>query len=169
MASPKAFCALIGLPIALLLVSAHRRTADAATATTTLPVSLTITAGCQVTAGAVAFGSSSGIFSSVAANGTLVVICTTATPYTVGLDAGSGIGATTALRKMTGASLATIDYRLYQNSGLTANFGNTPGTDTAAGIGSGTAQTITIYGQVPAQTSPAPGSYSDIVNVTLTY
>ncbi|MDP9096232.1 MAG: spore coat U domain-containing protein [Pseudomonadota bacterium] len=130
---------------------------------------MTITAGCQVTAGAVAFGSSSGIFAAVLANTTLVITCTTSTPYTVGLDPGSGIGATTAVRKMTGASLATINYRLYQNAGLTSTFGNAPGVDTAAGVGNGTAQTITIYGQVPAQTSPAPGSYSDIVNVTLTY
>jgi spore coat protein U-like protein len=43
------------------------------------------------------------------------------------------------------------------------------GTNTEAGTGTGTTQTITVYGQVPAQTSPAPGSYADVVNVTVTF
>ena len=150
-----------------LLSMSH--TADAATATTTMPVTMTVTAGCQITAGTVAFGSTSGLFSAVAANSALSVTCTNTTPYVVGLDAGSGSGATTTSRKMTGPSASTIVYRLYQNSGLTMNFGNSSGSDTVAGTGSGTVQTINVYGQVPAQASPQPGSYSDIVNVTLTY
>ncbi len=143
--------------------------AFAATATTTMPVSMTITAGCQVSAGTLAFGTATGLFSIVNATTTLSVTCTNTTPYTIGLDAGGGTGASTTTRKMTGPSAATISYQLFQNAGLTTNFGNTISTDTVAGTGSGSAQSISVYGRVPVQTSPAPGSYSDVVNVTVTY
>lgn len=141
----------------------------AATATATIPVSMTITAGCQVTTGSVAFGSSAGLFSTVVASVNLNVTCSNSTAYTIGLDAGSGSGATTTTRKMTGPSATTINYGLYRDAGLTAYFGNTAGTDTVAGVGNGSAQNVTIYGQVPAQSGIIAGSYSDIVNVTLTY
>lgn len=143
--------------------------ADAATATTTMPVTMTITAGCTVSATAVAFGTQSTLSSATTATGTLSVTCTNTTPYNVGLDTGSGAGATIAVRKMTGPASAIINYGLYQNAALTTVFGNTVGTNTVAGTGIGTAQTITVYGEVPAQASPAPGSYADVVNVTVTF
>ena len=143
--------------------------ADAATATTTMPVTMTITAGCTVTATSVAFGSQSVLASALAATGTLAVTCTNTTPYNVGLDAGGGAGATVTVRKMTGPASAMVNYGLYQNSALTTVFGNTVGTNTVAGTGIGTAQTITVYGQVPAQAAPTPGSYADVVNVTVTF
>ena len=144
-------------------------TADAGTATTTMPVTMTITAGCTVSATTVAFGTQSTLGAATPSSGTLGVTCTNTTPYNVGLDQGSGSGATVAVRKMTGPSSATINYGLYQNSALTTVFGNTVGTNTVAGTGIGTSQTITVYGQVPAQASPAPGSYADVVNVTVTF
>lgn len=155
--------------LAAAVVASPPRAASAATATTTMPVTMTITAGCQVSATPVAFGSASGLFSAVNASGTLTVTCTNTTTYTVSLDAGGGSGATTTARKMTGPASATIEYRLYQNAGRTSNFGNTPGSDTVGGTGTGAGQTITVYGQVPTQSSPAPGAYSDVVNVTITY
>ncbi len=79
------------------------------------------------------------------------------------------MGATITVRKMRGPASAIINYGLFQNAALTTNFGNTVNTDTLAGTGVGTAQTITVYGQVPAQASPAPGSYADVVNVTVTF
>ena len=38
-------------------------------------------------------------------------------------------------------------------------------------LGTGTAsnQNVTVYGQVPAQTAPAPGTFTDTVVVTVTY
>ncbi|WZB69364.1 spore coat protein U domain-containing protein [Achromobacter xylosoxidans] len=37
------------------------------------------------------------------------------------------------------------------------------------GLGSGTVQNHTVYGRVPAQTTPRPGSYSDTVTATITF
>ena len=161
--------AIAGLAALLLLSALSPGTANAATATTTMPVTMTITAGCTVAATSVAFGSQSVLASNTAASGTLSVTCTNTTPYNVGLDAGSGAGATVAVRKMTGPASAIINYGLFQNAGFTTAFGNTVGTNTVAGTGIGTSQTITVYGQVPAQSSPAPGSYADVVNVTITF
>ena len=60
-----------------------------------------------------------------------------------------------------------ITYGIYRDAAATLPWGNTSGTNTAS-FSSGTG-TVTAYGQVPAQASPPPGSYSDIVNVVITY
>jgi spore coat protein U-like protein len=48
-------------------------------------------------------------------------------------------------------------------------WGTTIGTDTVAGNGNGTSQTLTVYGRVPPQTTPPAAVYNDTVNVTVTY
>jgi spore coat protein U-like protein len=70
---------------------------------------------------------------------------------------------------MTGPSASLLHYHLYSDSGHTVNWGNTVGTDTVSMTGSGVAQTLTVYGQVPAGQFVTPGSYSDTITVTLTY
>ena len=116
-----------------------------------------------------AFPTASTLGTAVTASGTLSVTCTNSTPYNVGLDQGGGSGATVAARKMTGPSSATVTYGLYQNAAFSTVFGNTVGTNTETGTGNGSAQVITVYGQVPAQVSSAPGSYADVVNVTISF
>ena len=64
---------------------------------------------------------------------------------------------------------AIVNYSLYSDSGRTTVWGNTVGTDTVAATGSGASQSYTVYGRVTAQTTPAPGTYSDTVTVTVTY
>ena len=59
-----------------------------------------------------------------------------------------------------------VNYALYRDASRTLNWGNTVGTDTVSGSGNGTAQTLTVYGRVPAQTTPAAGVYNDSVTVT---
>src|SRR6266542_6750642 len=151
----------------LLLLAAAAAVADpalAGSATTTLGVSLTINAGCNVSSTSVAFPAQSVLASGVNQTGTVVVTCTNTTPYNVELDQGAGSGATVTNRLMTGPSSATVAYGLYQDSGHTTNWGKTDGTDTVAGTGNGSAQTLTVYGHIAAQTTPAPGSYADTVN-----
>ena len=167
---PNATCSKVAIVCLLLSSALIPVAADAGTATTTMGVSMTIAAGCSVAGGStIAFGTQSALSAATTATGTLSVTCTNSTPYNVGLDQGGGSGATVTARKMTGPSSATITYGLYQNAALTTVFGNTVGTNTVAGTGTGSAQTITVYGQVPAQASPSPGSYADTVNVTITF
>ena len=94
--------------------------------------------------------------------------CTNGTPYNVGLDAGTGTGATVAARKMSNGAV-TITYSLYSNSGRTTVWGNTIGTNTVSGTGTGNNQALTVYGRVPPQTTPAPNTYTDTIVVTVTY
>jgi spore coat protein U-like protein len=67
------------------------------------------------------------------------------------------------------SSGVNVLYGLYQDSARTQPWGNTVGTNTTSGTGTGTAQTQTVYGRVAAQATPAPGSYSDSVVVTVGY
>ena len=144
--------------------------ANAATATGQFNVTLTLQASCQVTSTSnVAFGTSSIFTTPLTATGSVAVQCTNTTPYNVGLNAGTGSGATTTNRLMT-AGGATIGYQLFRDSARTLNWGNVVGTDTVAGTGNGQAQTLTVYGTVPVPTTvPAPGTYTDTVQVTVTY
>lgn len=158
---PAVFCALV--------LAALPQATSAATSTGSFNVSMTIQSSCLLaSSSSVAFGTQGVLSANTDATGTLDVQCTNSTPYTVALDAGAGAGATTTTRKMT-AGTSTIDYALYRDSARTLTWGNTQGTDTVAGTGTGATQTLTVYGRVPSQSTPAGGSYSDTVNVTITY
>ncbi len=137
------------------------------TATTSFNISVVVSAYCSISATALAFGTYSG--SQVNSTSTITATCTNTTPYNVGLNAGTASGATVTTRKMTGPNSALLKYSLYSNSGRTTNWGNTVGTDTVAGTGSGGAQTLTVYGQLPAGQVVTPGSYADTITATLTY
>src|SRR5262249_60274973 len=99
---------------------------------------------------------------------TIVVQCTNTTTYDIGLDAGTGSGASVATRKLSGGG-ATINYRLYSESTHTTVWGNTVSSDTVSATGNGAAQSYTVYGRIPAQTTPAPNAYSDTITITVTY
>jgi spore coat protein U-like protein len=152
---------------ALLLASAS--SPRAATSTATMTVQMTITATCTVnSATTLNFGTQGVLSTNVDQTSTIQVTCTNTTPYNIGLDAGAGTGATVATRKMTSGA-NTVNYTLYSNSTRTTVWGNTVGTDTAAATGNGSAQSYTVYGRVPPQAAPAPGTYTDTITVTVTY
>jgi spore coat protein U-like protein len=146
----------------------------AATSTSTFNVTATVNAACSVSASNLAFGIyNPTLAASLNISTSMNVICTNGSAYTVGLDAGTGSGATVTNRLMTRISggTDTIAYSLYQNAGLTTVWGQTIGTNTVAGTGSGIAQPITVYGSIFASnlTSVPPASYSDTITVTVTY
>ena len=142
---------------------------QAATTTSTFTVQITITASCTInSASTLNFGSKGTLTANVDQTSTIQVQCTDTTPYNIGLDAGTGTGATVATRKMTSGG-ATINYSLYTDIGRSTVWGNTVGTDTVSATGNGAAQSYTVYGRVPAQTTPAPATYTDTITVTVTY
>lgn len=125
-------------------------------------------AACRISANTLDFGTAGNLGSNVDGSSTLTATCSSQVAYNIGLNAGNGWGATVALRKMTNGG-RTINYSLYINSARTVVWGETPGTDTVSGTGSGLAQTYTVYGRVPAQATPAPAIYSDTIITTITY
>jgi len=136
-------------------------------ATTSFTVTVIIQAACTIAANPLSFGNYAGAL--ISSSTTVSVTCTKSANYNLGLSAGSSSGATVTTRKMTGPSSSLLNYKLFSNSGYTTNWGNTVGTDTLAGTGSGAAQTLTVYGQIPAQQFVRPGSYTDTIVATLTY
>jgi spore coat protein U-like protein len=140
-------------------------TVDTAT-TSYFTLTVTIAPTCSISANPLAFGNYSGTV--VNANTTLSVTCTNTTPYDVGLSAGNGSGATVTTRSMTGPGGAALNYTLYSNSGYSTNWGNSTGS-WVTGTGTGAAQTLTVYGQIPAGQHPTAGNYTDVIIATLTY
>jgi spore coat protein U-like protein len=137
------------------------------TAQTTMTVTAVVQPNCQLSAATLSFGTYSGAL--IDATSIISVTCTLTTTYNVGLNAGTASGATVTNRSMTGPSSALLRYQLFSNSGHTVNWGNTVGTDTVSGTGTGLAQSLTVYGQIPAGEYATPGSYSDTITATVTY
>jgi spore coat protein U-like protein len=148
--------------------------AQAGSATTTMQVQITLVASCSVSATTLNFGSGVGLLTTaVSGSTTLGVTCSNTWPYNIELDGGTVTGSTVVSRLMagtaTGNTATTIGFQLYSNAGLTTVWGNTVGTNTVTGTGTGTVQTLTVYGQVPAQTTPKPDTYQTTINVTVAY
>ncbi len=153
----------------VLFILTLARQSDAASVTSTFTVQMTVTSSCVINSAATLnFGSHGVLVSNVDGTSTLRVQCTNGTPYNIGLNAGTGSGATVAVRKMTHGSV-TINYSLYRDNGRTTVWGNTVGTNTVAGTGNGAAQSYTVYGRVPPQSTPAAATYTDTITVSVTY
>lgn len=102
---------------------------------------------------------------------TASVNCSNNAPYTVTAGQGTFPAGTSTdiapVRQMANGA-DRLGYFIYQNAAHTTVLGNTVATGLAR-IGSGSPQTVTMYGQIPAGLNRSTGSYSDIVIVTVTY
>ncbi|HKF49868.1 MAG TPA: spore coat U domain-containing protein [Terracidiphilus sp.] len=133
----------------------------------TFSITATVAPSCSISANALSFGAYTGS-AALNSTSTISVTCANGSAYNVGLNAGTATGATVTTRQMMNGT-KTLNYSLYSDSGRTRNWGNTVGTDTLAGTGSGAAQTLTVYGTIPSGQTPVPGSYTDTITATLTY
>lgn len=163
---------MLGAALALLVTPAIL--SGAAWAAQTLPeelgVSLEIVEACTVgTIVPINFGTQGTLAAAVTATGSVSVTCPEEVEYSIALSAGEGDAATIATRKMTSLAEGTIEYSLYQNSGHSTVWGDTPGTNTLNSVGTGVAQVHTIYGLVPTQETPLVGVYEDTVTVVVHY
>ena len=97
------------------------------------------------------------------------VQCTNNNAYSLALNGGT-VGGNVLARKMKHSTAAdTVGYQLYQGSNYAIVWGDATGGSPKTGLGLGTVQNHTVYGRVPAQTTPRPGSYSDTVTATITF
>jgi len=149
--------------------AAQAATYSTGSKSSTMDVSMKIVADCTIAANGMDFGQNQGVLSSALnASSNINVTCTNTTPYNVGLNAGTGTGSAGTTRYMsgTGANTGAVRFNLYQAPGANA-WGNTQGTDTLAGTGTGAQQTLTVYGEVPAQQTPTPDAYKSTVTATV--
>ncbi|WP_431048049.1 Csu type fimbrial protein [Roseateles sp. L2-2] len=162
------------IAIGLGLMVSAATAANAVTAQNTFQVTATITSSCTVSGSALNFGSAIDPLAAgvpLDASSTLTVTCSNTTPYAVSLNAGSNAGGASNFTSRTMKSGAnTLGYQLYLDSGRTTVFGDgTASSSTKSGTGSGSAQSISVYGRVPSLAGVVPGAYTDTVTVTITY
>ena len=135
----------------------------------------TIPANCNLSTTPLNFGSASLLTSNLDATATLAVQCTNTTPYSIGLD--SGANASASQRRMLNGASNYVSYNLYTDAARTGAWSTTTSASGCTGgagscvlgTGSGSNQSVTIYGRVPPQVAPAVGTYSDTVIATITF
>lgn len=128
----------------------------------------TVQAACNVSATNMDFPSVSSLSTAQTTTSTVSLTCSTGLPYNIVLNGGNANATDPTQRKMTSGA-QQITYGLYRDSAHTLPWGLTLGTNTKSGTGTGSSQSHTVHGRVPAQTTPAPGTYSDTVVVTVEY
>ena len=143
------------------------QSAFALTSTANIAVSTTVTNTCTINAGTLAFAAYTG--AAIQATGTFTVNCTNNGDYTIALGVGSGTGASFGTRYMMNGTYK-LGYNIYTTAGDTTVWGDGSNpTATVAGVGTGTSQTINVYGAIPANEAAISGSYTDTVVATITY
>lgn len=136
-----------------------------------LNVSATVVTGCaNLTVNPLSFGSyPSGSATPLDATAEVSITCDAAT-WTI--DAGPGLNfeavAGMVFRRMwNGVAGQYLRYDIFTDAARTTHFGTgIPGGTSLPGAGS---TTLTLYGRVPASQAPGSGSYTDQVDVTLTF
>lgn len=173
---PKAFGVLPASCMGAALLVAFGSSANAATTNTTFNVSANVAASCSVSATALAFGAyNPSSTTALTQTSTITLNCTKGTAFTVALDAGQN-ASTGFSRRMIGATNGGyLNYQLYTNNTHSTVWGDGSSTSTSTvtgtGTGPGTANQITetVYGQIPSGQNVSVDSYSDTIQVTLTY
>ncbi len=126
----------------------------------------TVSPNCLVSAQDIDFGSQGVLDTAVDASGNVAATCTAGTAYTISLDNGlTGTGPTA--RRMTLAG-SHVTYGLYKDAARSQPWGSSGG-ELVTGTGTGLTENVSVYGRVPAQSTPAPGTYTDTIVVTVTY
>lgn len=141
--------------------------------TTTMPVTATVTAFATVNATPMNFGSGQAGVSPSGITSTITVNASAGHTYKVSLDAGQHF--ISAMRDMHDSANDVLSYRLYQDAAMTTEWGDSDAANTysagssVAGTGTGSDQTLTVYGMELSQSNTVPGNYSDTVTVTVIY
>ncbi|MFU8925766.1 spore coat U domain-containing protein [Acinetobacter puyangensis] len=146
--------------IAIISVSAYTMTNNE---TSQFQVKMHVNETCDIGTGSspdIDFGTVSRTTQNVQATGNLNVSCTNGTPYNIALNSDG------TMKNNNDASLQ-IPYRLYQDATLSKEWGSVA-ENRFSQKGTGQAQKITIWGQVPDTNVPV-GEYSDKVTATITY
>ncbi len=160
---------------AALATAAVVAPAHAATDATTFQVRIVITEACDIQTVAATnvdfLSRARSTGAPVDAQGTLVVNCSAGTTYSIGLNSGGNSTAAAASatnRRMISGTGNFVPYGLYRDAGRTLFWGDVIGTNTLAGTGSASNQSIPVYGRAPSTNVPA-GTYADTVTATITY
>jgi spore coat protein U-like protein len=145
--------------------------ASGTTAAGTFPFTATATVAnnCTISTNAVNFGSVGLLSGTLSAVGSISARCTNNDAFEISLSSGSSANVAARAMQRSGGG-GTVNYQLYIDAAHSNPWGDgSAGTSLFLGTGSGNAQTINVYGAVPAQTTPVPGVYSDTVTATIAF
>jgi spore coat protein U-like protein len=144
------------------------------------PAQAATTVNCTASASGIAFGIYNPLSALAdASTGTLKITCngsgTGSANVTVNVTLSSGLSGSYATRKMFSGANA-LDYNIYWSTaynqivgdGTGGSFAGSAGPFVVTAGGSNFA-TGTLYGRIPASQDVAPGVYSDIITLTVTY
>jgi spore coat protein U-like protein len=115
---------------------------------------------CVLTATSMNFG----IYTGAALDGTAAGKTTCTTAWEIPLNAGTGVGGTETIRKMTGPGGVELSYEVFQDAARTINWGNTITTEPT---GTGPV-TVTFYGVILAGQPIDAGTYTDTLSTATT-
>jgi spore coat protein U-like protein len=131
--------------------------------------SATVINNCNISATNVAFGAAGVLSSALSATGSITAQCTNGDAYRIALNGGASANVAARQMQRSGGG-GSVGYQLYVDSAHTSAWGDgTGGTVMATGTGTGIAQVFSVYGLVPQQNTPAPGSYSDTITATISF
>ncbi|MGH8278004.1 MAG: Csu type fimbrial protein [Gammaproteobacteria bacterium] len=160
------------LPLAIAAIPAH-----AGTSAGTFSVTATVVNSCVInSAGNLAFGNyDPNSATPTTGSSSIKVNCTKGDAYTIALNYGANGGSATNRIMVSGTN--QLDYNLYTDTGYSnvwlATCPSPVGTScdggTGAGPGAGNAQTYTVYGSIAIGQNVPAGSYSDTIQVTVTF
>jgi spore coat protein U-like protein len=163
-----ALSTLSAATLGFLALGLASTSASAATTTATFTVSAQVANACTISAGnTLDFGPYTGV--EIDKSTTISVTCTNGGTYNIGLNGGTTTGGTDLQRKMAGPNTATLLYNLYTASDLATVWGNTSANHWVSGTGTGSAQSITVFGKLPGSQGLTVGSYSDTITATVNY
>ncbi len=147
------------------------------TVTGELQVKLLVTASCEVSGSSTGgignalldFGSTELLLEAIDADtGTsganaLEVLCNPGVTYSVTFDAGQHATAIADRAMQLEGGTELVRYQIYSDAAR-ANV-----LSSLSGVGTGTPEAIQVFGRVPAQAAPTPGTYRDVVTITVTF
>jgi spore coat protein U-like protein len=140
----------------------------ASTGTFGFTVTAPVINNCTIATTNMTFTAANGLTTALTTAGSLSVTCTNNDAYRISLSAGASKNV--AARTMQSAAGNSINYQLYTDATRSVVWGDgTGGTAMYTAVGTGLAQTVPVYGLVPIQTTPAPGSYVDTITATIAF
>ena len=157
---------------ALALLASGGAFAQGQTLLEDIAVTATVTAACSaLTATDVDFGSAGQADAVDDATSTISVTCNNGTNYTVELDYGIAPqgGTQRVVTGSGGAAGEMMDYAIYQPGGFTVPWGTLANTQAYSGTGNGAAQSLVANFRLDRTSGASPGTYTDLVGVTLNF
>ena len=146
--------------------------AQAATATATFQVTATVASSCLVSATELAFGSitPTEAATELAKTSTISVTCSNTHPYTVNVGFGANTGTEANRFMKNSANEDKLAYNIYTEASHTNVFGDGTGVSKNVPlVGTGAAQTVTVFGRLLQNQFVSAGTYADTLTVNVAY